>query len=187
MKLFAKYFEPYAEYFIRTTFSEEKLKQVIVRECPATSEILSWKAIQAAFGLSKTIVFSCAPDEPLHLHPLKPFRNTSRGDIFIRCHKESGTETILHISIAQNPKYKWLLYSIGIFALMWGIAAAFVIWWGIFFAAFFIGSLFVVLECCHATAMDEVPQIRQALANTLRQWEKKYSIKTYKKSAALTF
>ena len=98
MKLFDKYFQPYAEYCIRTTFSEEELKEALAQECPATSDILSWKAIKAAIGLSKTIVFSCDPDDPLHLHPIKAYRNTSRGDIFIRCEKASDGETILHIS-----------------------------------------------------------------------------------------
>ena len=76
MKLFDKYFQPYAEYCIRTTFSEDELKEALVQECPATSDVLSWKAIKAAMGLSKTIVFSCDPDDPLHLHPIKAYRNT---------------------------------------------------------------------------------------------------------------
>ena len=54
MKLFDKYFQPYAEYCIRTTFSEDELKEALAQECPATSDILSWKAIKAAIGLSKT-------------------------------------------------------------------------------------------------------------------------------------
>ena len=105
MKLFDKYFQPYAEYCLRTTLSEEELKEALAQECPATSDILPWKAIKAAIGLSKTIVFSCDPDDPLHLHPIKAYRNTSRGDIFIRCEKAAGEETILHISIAQSGKY----------------------------------------------------------------------------------
>ena len=170
MKLFDKYFQPYAEYCLRTTFSEEELKEALAQECPATSDILSWKAIKAAIGLSKTIVFSCAPDDPLHLHPIKAYRNTS---LFIRCEKAAGEETILHISIAQSEKYKWLLYAIGIFALFWGVAASFVIWWGIFLSAVFIGLVFIVLECCHAMEMDEVPQIRQDFEIMLRTLERK--------------
>ena len=54
MKLFDKYFQPYAEYCIRTTLSEDELKEALAQECPATSDILSWKAIKAAIGLSKT-------------------------------------------------------------------------------------------------------------------------------------
>ena len=173
MKLFDKYFQPYAEYCIRTTFSEEELKEALAQECPATSDILSWKAIKSAIGLSKTIVFSRDPDDPLHLHPIKAYRNTSRGDIFIRCEKASDGETILHIAIAQSGKYKWLLYVIGFFTLFWGVAASFVIWWGIFLSVVFIGFLFIVLECCRAMAMDEVPQIRQDFEILLRTLERK--------------
>ena len=173
MKLFDKYFQPYAEYCIRTTFSEEELKEALAQECPVTTDIFSWKAIKAAIGLSKTIVFSCDPDDPLHLHPIKAYRNTSRGDLFIRCEKVSDEETILHISIAQSGKYKWLLYAIGIFALFWGVAASFVIWWGIFLSVIFIGFLFIVLECCHAMAMDEIPQTRRDFESMLRMLERK--------------
>ena len=52
MKLFDKYFQPYAEYCLRTTFSEDELKETLAKECPATSDVLSWKAIKAAFGLA---------------------------------------------------------------------------------------------------------------------------------------
>jgi hypothetical protein len=36
MKLFDKYFQPYAEYCLRTTLSEEELKEALAKECPAT-------------------------------------------------------------------------------------------------------------------------------------------------------
>ncbi len=173
MKIFDKYFQPYAEYCLRTTLSEEELKEALAQECPATSDVLSWKAIKAAMGLSKTIVFSCNPDNPLHLHPIKAYRNTSSGDLFIRCETALSGETVLHITIAQNKKYKRLLYGIDIFALLFGIAASFITWWGIFFPLFFIGFGFIVLECCHAMAMDEVPQIRQDFEIMLRAVEKK--------------
>ena len=52
MKLFDKYFQPYAEYCLRTTFSEDELKETLAKECPATSDVLSLKAIKAAFGLA---------------------------------------------------------------------------------------------------------------------------------------
>ncbi len=53
MKLFDKYFQPYAEYCLRTTLSEDELKETLAKECPATSDVLSWKAIKAAMGLCK--------------------------------------------------------------------------------------------------------------------------------------
>ena len=56
MKLFDKYFQPYAEYCLQTTLSEDELKETLAKECPATSDILSWKAIKAAFGLRRRAV-----------------------------------------------------------------------------------------------------------------------------------
>ena len=47
MKLFDKYFQPYAEYCLRTTLSEDELKETLAKECPATSDVLSWKAVKA--------------------------------------------------------------------------------------------------------------------------------------------
>ena len=38
MKIFDKYFQPYTEYYLRTTLSEEELKEALAQECPATSD-----------------------------------------------------------------------------------------------------------------------------------------------------
>ena len=173
MKLFDKYFQPYAEYCIRTTLSEDELKAVLKKECPATGDILSLKAFKAVIGLGKTVIFSCNPDDPLHLTPLKFPRNSSRGDLFIQCENAANGETILHISLGPNGKYKYLAYAICVFASGWGIAASFIIRWGIFLPVLFIGLFFIVLECCRAAGIDEVPQIRQDFEMMLRTLERK--------------
>ena len=41
MKIFDKYFQPYAEYCIRTTLSEDELKETLAKECPAAADVLS--------------------------------------------------------------------------------------------------------------------------------------------------
>ena len=174
-KIFDKYFQPYAEYCIRTAFSEEKLKKVLAEECPATSDVPSWQAFKAAIGLSQSIFFSCKPDNPLQLRPVRGTRNTSRGEVFIQCEKVSEQESILHIVIAREQCYKWLLYVIFLLALFWGIAASFVVWWAIFFPLLFWGIAFAVLECCKEMAEAEVPQIRTDLECLLRALERKYS------------
>ncbi len=174
LKIFDRYFQSYAEYCLRTTFTEEKLQEVLKKECPSTSHLLSWKAVKAAIGLSKTIVFARAPDDPLQLRPLRMSRNTSRGELFIKCEKLSETATVLHISIAQPPSHKWLLYGIFIFAALWGVAAMSVVWWMIFFPLPFAGALFFVLEGCKAMAEDEVPRTRREFENMLRALEEKY-------------
>ena len=175
MKLFDKYFQPYAEYCIRTTFSEDELKEVLVKECPKSTDILSIRKLKAIVGMDKTIVFSCDPDNPLQLSHIRLQRSSSHGDVFIHCEKSFNNETILHISIAQPPKYKYLLYGICIFALLWGICAMSVVWWAIFLPLPFIGALFVVLECLKEMAESEIPHIQRNFENMLRALERKYS------------
>ena len=173
MKLLDRYFQTYAEYCIRTPLSEDELKAVLKKECPATGDILSLKAFKAVICLGKTVIFSCNPDNPLHLTPLKFPRNSSRGDLFIQCENAANGETILHISLGPNGKYKYLAYAICVFAFIWGIAASFAVWWFIFAPIPFIGFLFIVLECCQAAAMNEVNQIRLDFEVMLRTLESK--------------
>ena len=54
MKLFDKYFQPYAEYCLQTTFSEDELKEVFAREIPLHS---GFAAGFRAMLLGKTITF----------------------------------------------------------------------------------------------------------------------------------
>ena len=170
MKIFDRYFQPYAEYCTRTTFSEDELKAVISKECPATGDI-SWKAFKAAIGLGKTVVFSCNPDNPLHLTPLKYPRNSSAGDLFIQCEQAVNGETILHITIGPNGKQRFQIYGIFAFALLWGVVASLVIWWGILFSFMFIGFFFIVLEFCRADGMERASQVRQDFERMLREFE----------------
>ena len=84
-------------------------------------------------------------------------------------------EASLHARIMRQLPERSLrrIYLVIIFALLWGIAASFVIWWGIFLSVIFIGLFFIVLECCHAMALDEVPQIRQDFELMLRALERR--------------
>ena len=54
MKLFDKYFKPYAEYCLQTTFSEDKLKAVFEKELP---HIFSFAAFKAGFEANKFTFF----------------------------------------------------------------------------------------------------------------------------------
>ena len=176
-KLFDRYFQPYAEYCLRTTFSEDELKDVLKKECPKTTDIFSCKTFKAFFGLDKTVVFAVNPDDPLHLAPIKfPRRNSSRGDLFIQCEKAANGETVLHIAIGPDEKYRSLLYGMFIFAFIWGVVASFVIWWGIFLSVLFIGLFFVVLELCREAAMDEANKTRQDFEVMLRALEKQSTL-----------
>ena len=106
MKIFDKYFQPYAEYCLRTTFSEEELKAVFEKELP---HISSFAAFKAGFEANK-FTFS-RRSKPLHLHPGIAGRNSLRGELAIQCEKaEYSTDTILHITIApQNIRlFCWI-------------------------------------------------------------------------------
>ena len=172
MKIFDKYFQPYAEYCLRTTLSEDELKETLAKECPATSGVLSWKAIKAAIGLSKTIVFSCDPDDPLKLYSCRSGRNGLQGEISIQCEKCS-TGTILHIKIAPGKSAKTFAFLWIATALTGGIIVSCFIWWGILAALFYIGWFFIVAEFCRASAAEEVPKVRQGLTLLLKKLEQK--------------
>ncbi len=176
MKIFDKYFQPYAEYCTRTTLSEDELKDVLTKECRAALDIPSWQTFKASFGLTERTVFSRHPDDPLHLIPIRGGRNSARGELFIQCEKGSENTTILHILIAPPRWGKYVVYIIGIYGLLFCTGGAFAAaWWIIFMLIPFITILFVVLEGCRATAQEETPKIRQDFESFLRELEEKYS------------
>ena len=115
MKIFDRYCEPYAEYCVRTTLSEEELKKAVKEECPAKWDTLSWKVIKSSLYLSKESVFLYDPDDPLKLYSCRSGRNGLQGEISIQCEKCS-TGTILHIKIAPDRFAKT-------FAILWITAA----------------------------------------------------------------
>ena len=176
MKIFDKYFQPYAEYCIRTAFTEDELKAALQKECRATLDVPSWQTFKASFGLTKRTVFSRHPDDPLHLTPIRGGRNSARGELFIQCEAGSENTTVLHILIAPQRREKYIVYILSIYGLLFCTVAAFAAaWWVIFMLIPFITILFVVLEGCRATAQEETPKIRQDFESFLRELEEKYS------------
>ena len=174
MKIFDKYFAPYAEYCLRTTLSEEELKAAFENEFPMETDIFSKKAWKAIGG--KQIMFRRNMRSPFILFPMVMHqRNSARGKLFIRCEKaEYSMYTILHITIAP-ANIKWLVYFMLCFIILWGSAAVCAkFWWGLLISMAFVGFLFFILECCRAMAADEIPKIRQAFEQTLRTIEEKY-------------
>ena len=169
MKLFDKYFQPYAEYCLRTTFSEEELKAVFEKELP---HISSFAAFKAGFEANK-FTFS-RRSKPLHLHPGIAGRNSLRGELAIQCEKaEYSTDTILHITIApQNIRLFCWIYLC--FAVMMGILLLCTGTWQAVIPLGMSVFLFVILALCRSAAENEVPQIRQAFEETLQHFEEKY-------------
>ena len=111
MKILEQYFQPYAEYCIRTSFTEEELKRILKEELSSSNKLFS--GIKAYWGLEKNTVFLLCPGENLKLAPARYGRNTLRGNLFIRCEKavRSG-ETILHIKIAPEKSGRYMMYGI---------------------------------------------------------------------------
>jgi len=169
MKLFDKYFQPYAEYCLRTTFSEDELKTVFEKELP---HVFSFAAFKAGFEANKFTFFRRS--KPFHLYPGITGRNSLRGEIAVKCEKsEYSPETILHITIApQNISLFCWIYLC--FAVMMGILLLCVGTWQAVIPLGMSVFLFVILALCRSAAENEVPQIRRALENTLRKFEEKY-------------
>ena len=170
MKIFDKYFQPYAEYCLRTTFSEEQLKAVFEKELP---HVFSFAAFKAGFETNKFKFFRRS--KPFHLHPSGiAGRNSLRGEIAVKCEKaEYSTDTILHITIApQNIRLFCRIFLC--FAVMMGILLLCAGKWQAVIPLVMITFLFVFLAICRSAAENEVPQIRQAFENTLRNFEEKY-------------
>ena len=171
MKLFDKYFAPYAQYCVRTAFSEEELKKVFEKEFPFREHII------ASFKLmfdSKKISFVRGRNA-LVLHPYLYGNNPLRGEIHIRCEQTANSsETILHIDIVP-PNCKLLLYCFNGFSVIWGIAATCAGWWWAFAIplVFFIFN-FIVFEFCRETAANEISRITKSFEITLRELENKY-------------
>ena len=175
--LFAKYYEPYAEYTLRTALSAAELEAALVKECPASL----WSILGRKLGGARRIGvgFFLRSKTPPILRPVSYWNynsRTLRGELRIRCEKTAdGTETILHIEIAPSAGFAWFPYAYCTFALCWGIAAACAGWWrGPLIAAGSIGFCFLVLEICRSAAIGELPRIRQEFEMLLRKLEVKF-------------
>ena len=172
---FAKYYEPYAEYCLRTTLSAAELAAALDKECPASL----WSILGIKGARRIGIGFFLRSKTPLTLRPVSYWnynRNTLNGDVRIRCEESSdGSETILHIEIAPSKGFAWFPYLYCSFALFWGIAVACAgLWWGPLIAAAFIGFCFLVLEICRSVAAENIPRIREEFEILLRKLEDKY-------------
>ena len=169
MKIFEKYFVPYAEYTLRTTLSEEELKAAFEKEFPP---VFSFAAFQAGFGTDK---FSFTRgSKPFHLHPGTTGRNSFRGEISIRCEKANfSSDTILHLTIApQNMSlFCWIYVS---FAMMMGILLLCAGKWQAVVPLVMIAFMFLILLLCRSAAENEIPEISKAFEQALRTIEEKY-------------
>ena len=175
MKIFGGYFEPYGEFFLRTTLTEEELKNALVRECPGEWVFSSWRIFKAMLGFAGP-VFARVCGDPLKLFPVRQSRNSLRGQLRLECRKPpSGPGTVLHVVIAPPAASKWFPFVWCSFALLWGIAALRVMGWASLLSFAAIGFVFLFLKLLRSSAAEEVPQTRSDFEVFLRELERKYA------------
>ena len=173
MKIFDRYFEPYCEFFLRTTLAEEELKNALARECPDTRAFFSWRLFKASLGFGGP-VFARVCGDPLKLFPVRRSRNSLRGEIRLECRKPpAGGGTVLHVVIAPPAALKWFPFVWCSFALLWGIAALPVMGWASLLSFAAIGFFFLILGIIRSFAAEEAPQIRSDFEAFLRELEVK--------------
>ena len=173
---FARYYDPYAEYCLRTTLSAAELAAALDKECPASL----WAYLGRKPRGARKIGFFLRAKNPLTLRPLSIWnywnRNTLKGEVRIRCEASAdGSGTVLHIDIVPSAGSAWFPYLYCVFALVLGIAHASAgRWWGLVIAAAFIGFCFSMLAITRARATKLTPRIRKEFEILLRKLEEKY-------------
>jgi len=173
--IFDRYFEPYGEFFLRTTLTEEELKNALVRECPGEWVFSSWRIFKAMLGFGGP-VFGRVLGDPLTLFPVRQSRNSLRGQLHLECRRPpSGSGTVLHVVIAPPASLKWFPFLWCSFALLWGIAALRVMGWASLLSFAAIGFVFLFLKLLRSSAAEEVPQVRSDFEAFLRELERKYA------------
>ena len=166
--IFDRFFRPYAEYCLRTSLSEDELKNALDKEFPRYSFLSEG---DAAFSEETVIFFKTA--KPLTVKPMLGGRNNLRGVISIQCRKAgTGKETVLDITIAPRND-RWLGWGILGFCVMAVLIFCFGMWQGVI-PLFMAGFLFLNLAASRSFAENEIPVIRNTFESTLRKLEKKY-------------
>ena len=164
--IFDRFFKPYAEYCLRTTFSEDELKDALKKELLKYG---FFSGTKAAFS-EETVKFYKTP-RLLTVKPVLRGRNTMRGAISIRCRK-TANETVLDITIAPRND-RWLGWGISGFCVMAALIFCFGMWQGVF-PLLMAGFLFLSLAVSRSFAESEIPEIQRTFETTFRQLEKKY-------------
>lgn len=171
MKFINKFFEPYEKYSIRTTLTEEELKEIFSREFAPWYNILA--GLEIGFGMGKKNFVRTR--NPLKLYPILRTRNSLRGELSIKCEKSpSSPDTILHITIAPSNQslliWIMLCFSAGIGILMLCAGA----WLHALIPLLIMPAIiFTILAISTSCAENEVPEIRQMFESCLRDFEQR--------------
>lgn len=178
LKIFDRFYTPFAEYCLRTTLTEEELKKAFAAECPRAEELLSWKKFRASLGIEKQPVFSIRSGDPLVLRPVKSVfrsRNGLATDIVITCESAfNSSQTILHIKLSLSDEGRFFELLACVFAAVFGILAFSAAWWLSIFVILWFGWIFVVLSISRSVAAEGVQVIQKDLAAAVKTLEEKY-------------
>ena len=176
MKLFDKYFQPYAEYCLRTTFSEEELIEIFAKEFPSCCDIC--KLFKIFIGKKERFYRT---GMPLTLRTYSYDQNSLRSTVFIKCSSaEHSCETILHITLAPDSSLvkPFIFVFLGFDLLFISLALCAGVWQGILGLIMPL-FLFMLLAACRSAEESRIPEICQEFENTLHKLENKYRGQTF--------
>ena len=167
--LLNRFFEPYAEYTLRTTLSEEALRAALKKECGFLA------ALKKSFTLvtSGIVPFHLVRSkEEIVLRPFCRGRNSLRGNVHITMRKDPHSpETILYVAI-RPPDVRWFCVLWLGFLLLWTVGALGSRQWIALLAVpFMAGGFFLVMHLCRIFAEKEIPQIRSSFEVLIRKLE----------------
>lgn len=164
-----RYFEPYAEYTLRTTLSKEALRAALKKECGFLA------ALKKSFTLvtSGIVPFHLVRSkEEIVLRPFCRGRNSLRGNVHFTMRKDPHSpESILYVAI-RPPDSRWFCILWLGFLLVWIVCAVGLRQWEpLLVLPFMAGGFFLVMHLCRAFAEGEIPQIRSSFEELIRKLE----------------
>ena len=164
-----RFFEPYAEYTLRTTLSEEALRAALKKECGFLA------ALKKSFTLvtSGIVPFHLVRSkEEIVLRPFCHGRNSLRGNVHVTMRKEPHSpETILYVAI-RPPDIRWFCVLWLGSLLVWIIVALCLRQWiPLLPVPVMAGIFLLVMYVCRAFAKGEIPQIKRSFEELIRQLE----------------
>ncbi|MBO4491131.1 MAG: hypothetical protein J5944_07210 [Lentisphaeria bacterium] len=167
-----RFFEPYAEYTLRTTLSEEALRGVLEKEYRFL--VCLKKDFSALLhGSERSSFHLVRSKEEIVLYPrFCRGRNSLRGNVHFTMRKDPHSpESILYVAI-RPPDSRWFCILWLGFLLVWIVCAVGLRQWEpLLVLPFMAGGFFLVMHLCRVFAEKEIPQIRSSFEELIRKLE----------------
>jgi len=185
MKFFDWYFSPLAEYDLRLPYSEQKLRELLEKECvPTHFKIWSWHDLKAQFRVIKAnwcmtgfpLFLIKKRGDKIMLYPVG--KNSIRSEVCLTSQLVADSvETTLHIVIKVQGSscFLFILYTLLLLATVW---MCFLMCLKempilpIVFVILMIPYSFFVLKRIRSMAENDLPQIRESLERLLEKGTK---------------